>query len=78
MPETHDLGDGYLAVPYDSTTLNGLFLPQLLATSKSTSFAVMKNGRALRDENESTYRYKSLQEAREDVETLKRILGSPP
>ncbi len=74
-PEVY-LGGGYVAVPFDAVTLNGIFLPQLVASSRGESVAVIgPDKRALQGESGRTYRYASLEEARADVEVLRRING---
>lgn len=73
-PEIY-LGGGYVAVPFDAVTLNGMFLPQLV-TSRGAAVAVIgPDKRALQGESGGTHRYASLEEARSDVEVLRRING---
>lgn len=70
------LGGGYVAVPFDAVTLNGMFLPQLVASSRGEAVAVIgPDKRALQGESGGTYRYESIEEARADVEVLRRING---
>lgn len=74
--ETHDLEGGYTAVPFETTTLNGMFLPTLLGSSQSDRWAVIgPDNRALQNEDERTQSYASLQDCRKDVKTLRKLKG---
>jgi hypothetical protein len=81
MEISHEPGsteEGYYAVPYEAVTLNGMYLPQLLASARRDAWAAIgPDRRALQGESGRTYRYGSLEECARDVATLREMLREP-
>lgn len=66
-----ELPGGYKAVPYEATSLNGMFFPQLLHQVVTERVVVLDpNGRALQSESGRPCCYDNLASARNDVEIL--------
>lgn len=71
-----DLPDGFAVVPYDSTTVNCLYLPQLNTAGEDYAgpyFALlMPDGRAAAGESGRPHRYDGLEACVRDAEVLRR------
>jgi len=72
---SRDLGHGFVAVPMDAVTRNGMALPQLnTMVEPYTGYwnIIAPNGRAIDDENGRPYLYRTFEDVTEDAA---RIVG---
>ena len=67
-----DVGFGFIAVPYDSVTLNGIYMRGLNGELDPSKFAVVApNGKVLMGEDgKRPYCYTSIEDCRRDAQKL--------
>lgn len=72
MSQPIELGHGFLAVPYDAVTLNGMYLPHLATETSAREWCVLlPSGRpAMGESGRRPYRYRSIEDCRRDVTVL--------
>jgi len=75
VPLCIGIGGGYVAVPWYTVSINGVFLPQLLSSpTQQPGVAVIgPDNRILKGETGDVQRYESLEDAIADVEVLRRL-----